>query len=232
MRATRLNWQQRVEILAREIIVSLLSERRGSVIVFSLRNQFPEFFNRYAAWSWARPSLSLAMMDILDNQAKNIAALRGKNYVFAHLLLPHFPWNLDKECRVLPIDQWRTPYKARSNTSAENLRTTFQAYWRQQYCTHKRVLNIVDQLDAAHPGSVQFLIHGDHGPRILARNLPKRSSGVVLDDVTLKNIVDPFIASRFHNADQADVAEAKTLQDVAQTLLVGAARGEPPAKVH
>jgi hypothetical protein len=50
-----LNWQQRVEILAREIIVRLLSAQRGSVIVFSLRNQFPEFFNRYAAWSWARP---------------------------------------------------------------------------------------------------------------------------------------------------------------------------------
>jgi len=215
-----LPWEQRTAILWREALVALLTHERGSVVVSALRRSFPGFFDEYAAWSWVRPSLSLAMLEVLDAQAAYVVALKGRHYVFAHVLLPHFPWNLDRDCRVRPVSEWRTPYKARYSLAAPAVRAaTFDAYWRQQVCAHRRILAHIDRIDAAHAGRVQFLIHGDHGPRILRRHVPAGSHRRSASDITVRNAVEPFLASRLDNAGSEHIAGAATLQEAAQVLL-------------
>ncbi len=224
-----LDLRSRAIVLLREVMVSLRTKERGSVLMDVLRPRFPQFFARHSSWSWARPSLSLATLRVMEGQVDYVTGLDGKHYVFAHILSPHFPWNLDRNCAVRPLAKWRTPYAARSpKASPETRAAAFEAYWQQQICTHRRVLAAIDRIDAAHPGRVQFLIHGDHGPRILKRHVAADAHRQAGGDVAVRNAVEPFLASRLRHAGSADVADVETMQDAARVLLSRTAAGELP----
>lgn len=216
-------------ILWREVIVALLQGERASVVVEALDARFPGFWGAYARSSRARPGLSLAMLEVLQGQVDYVSSLDGRQYVFAHILLPHFPWNLDRDCAVRPLAQWRTPYAARSpDASPETRAAAFEAYWQQQVCTHRRVLAAIDRIDAAHPGRVQFLVHGDHGPRILKRLVREGDHRRAGTDIAIRNAMEPFLASRLRHAGSAEVAGTQTLQQATQLLLSRTIAGDPP----
>src|SRR5690606_31400821 len=75
-----------------------------------------------------------------------------------------------------------------------------------------------DAVDEAHPGSVQFVLHGDHGPRILARNLATTDKDRQ-DEQTVRNLVSPFVATRLAAGVGSDFAEDATLQSLVFGLL-------------
>jgi hypothetical protein len=171
------------------------------------------------SWKRATPTLPLVALEQIDLAQAGMLKVSGKHYVFAHFLLPHFPWTLDKQCALKPLDAWVLPYAARKNSRPGKRDAALAAYWDQAYCTHKRILQTVDALDAAFPGQVSFLIHGDHGPRILGREIPSEPAAVVDDDMR-RNVLEPFVATRVAVESQPDENESLTMQAAITHMLV------------
>lgn len=169
-------------------------------------------------WRRASPTLPLTVLKEIRSAARQTRELRGKHYVFAHFLLPHFPWALGRDCAVKAAAKWRLPYSARKDESDEQAQA-FAAYWEQSYCTHRELLQVVDSLDALFPGRVRFLIHGDHGPRIMARTLPKFGQPPVGEQVR-RNVMEPFIASRVGTRAELPMAETLDMQAFVRRLLL------------
>lgn len=104
------------------------------------------------------PDMPLASLNEMKALLARAQGAEGKHYFFGHFLLPHFPWTMGKDCRVNPTDDWRAPDVSGSSDSVAYYASMTQGYWQQTYCAHRRILETVDALDAAHPGKVRCSI--------------------------------------------------------------------------
>lgn len=217
---------QRLQVLERELYAALISERHGLVLVDLVR---PAIFEYLVLRSnWRNPTLPLVAMQQFDLLQQGLLEARGRQYVFAHILLPHFPWVYDQDCKVKPFAAWRLPYAARYRPEADARAEAFAAYQDQAMCAHHKVLALVDALDQAYPGQVQFIIHGDHGPRILLREIPE--AGVdSLDADTRRNLLSAFVAARLAQDPGVLLPADASLQTVIPTLVQRAIGGVDPA---
>jgi hypothetical protein len=176
-----------------------------------------------SAHAWRQtPDLSLSALSEMHTVLERAKSAAGKRYFFGHFLLPHFPWTLDKDCKVKPMDEWQQSDETGASKNADERIAATHAYWQQTYCTHKSVLKIVDALDAAHPGKVRFLIHGDHGPRIFRTTFPGAGEEP-LTDQTRRTLLEPFIASRLESDLNAIEGKSETMQALLQRLLTAEA---------
>lgn len=101
----------------------------------------------------------MATFDWAIEQARSLEP--GKA-MFAHILLPHYPYSYDANCRVRRLADWL------SRVSVAQWKSRYAAYFDQVACATRKV----DQLLAAvvsskAAGKTVFVIHGDHGSRIV-----------------------------------------------------------------
>jgi hypothetical protein len=101
----------------------------------------------------------MATFDWAIEQARSLEP--GKA-MFAHILLPHYPYSYDANCRVRRLADWL------ARVSAVAWESRYAAYFDQVACATRKV----DQLLAAvasskAAGKTVFVIHGDHGSRIM-----------------------------------------------------------------
>ena len=86
---------------------------------------------------------------------------------FAHLLLPHRPFEVDANCVAYGNLNERVGFDSHSYLTGAQWRSLLALYDAQSRCTHRKVAEVLDALDAvAGPGKSIVLIHGDHGARI------------------------------------------------------------------
>ena len=174
----------------------------------------------------ARPAVTVLWPPYEDGGYSLLVDGSGRHYVFAHIMLPHFPWVFDGDCEVKDFRGWRLPYAARQSASSSQARKdAYVAYQDQSLCMHRKVLALVDAVDSAHPGQVQFVIQGDHGPRIMRRKIP--AGGVdSLDEQVRKNLLSPFVAARVHGSTVGHpVPAGASLQVLVPELLARAVQG-------
>lgn len=133
------------------------------------------FLHRLLTWwspgyvnqvSLAEPA---AMLELLDRLEVHVATapLRGRALV-VHLLLPHFPWVLDKHCELMPRARWlQPPWMLQEAATAAEPGSYFDGHWQQSACAHRRALRIIDAILArGDAGDATILIHGDHGSKL------------------------------------------------------------------
>ena len=106
-------------------------------------------------------STSLATLAMTDDLNQRLAKARPGEAFFVHVLLPHYPYALDENCRVLPWRDWKKPFAPRS------LDVRQHAYFAQVRCTIRRVDAALQALSRSPAGANPVvIIHGDHGSRI------------------------------------------------------------------
>lgn len=90
----------------------------------------------------------------------------GDLYV-AHLLLPHHPYVFDRDCHVLPIEQW-VDLDVPSPVTSTSIRTgRYERYKAQVICTNRMITALLDNIasrDCLRDAII--VLHGDHGSRI------------------------------------------------------------------
>jgi hypothetical protein len=101
---------------------------------------------------------AMASFDEVIGAARSLAP--GKA-IFAHLLLPHYPYVYDQRCGTRRLGDWL------GRASAVPWETRYQRYFEQVTCTTRKVEELLAAV-ASSPaaGKTVFLIHGDHGSRI------------------------------------------------------------------
>ncbi|MDP6977798.1 MAG: hypothetical protein QF570_04235 [Myxococcota bacterium] len=136
---------------------------------------------------------SVSSHQMLPRVEEAFAATRPGEATFAHLLLPHFPYAYDAQCRLRPSPlAWRS-YKAEGLRGAHNDATSraerYRLYLEQLTCTQKQLNEMLERV-LAQPAmrDALVIVHGDHGVRLNLR------APVVpnLERLTARDYLDAF----------------------------------------
>ena len=117
------------------------------------------------------PSSAIALKAV-DSLEHRLQTLRRGEALVAHLYLPHHPYMLDAQCRVVPDtaewhDRTATLWWLGVSSRAENWRARHEAYFRQSRCLNARlreIFQLLDQRKVLRDATV--IVHGDHGSLI------------------------------------------------------------------
>ena len=150
---------------------------------------------------------SIVNLDILEDVATQAATIAPGEAIIAHVLLPHLPYVLDRDCDLRRPAQWGYPLR---QDNSVNLDKTYATFWDQAICTGNRIADIMEQVKDR--DDVVFVVHGDHGGRIfqgtedesdidnlgtfLAIKSPVLDGGLLIEPVSLQNT----FAREFDNA--------------------------------
>ena len=106
-------------------------------------------------------STSPATLAFFDELAQGLSNARPGNVYFAHILLPHYPYAFDEDCRLLRWRDWEKPFGGRNFSKRQ------RAYFAQVHCTTKKIDLLLKALGRSPAGKNSVvIIHGDHGSRI------------------------------------------------------------------
>ena len=106
-------------------------------------------------------STSPASLSALNELARSLSKAEPGNVYFAHVLLPHYPYALDRICRLRNWRDWEKPFTGRKLSKRQH------AYYEQVRCTTRKVETLLRALDRSPAGKNNIvIIHGDHGSQI------------------------------------------------------------------
>jgi len=106
---------------------------------------------------------------------------------FVHLMLPHYPYAYDAECRLRPRPaEWLTNSDRRAfpmSNSVESRAHRYTLYLEQMDCTHRELADLFLAMQRSGVfGAAEIVIHGDHGSRI----------GLAPMDARAADFIDPM----------------------------------------
>ena len=125
-------------------------------------------------WSWERARVGpLPAIPVLEELVRDIRSGAHGRVFFAHLLWPHDPYILGRECRMNPmVEEWSytgdpsLPWPQKN--SPESWRQNYQRYVDQVFCLHRELgtlLRVLRETSTFEDATV--ILHGDHGSRIV-----------------------------------------------------------------
>ncbi len=138
---------------------------RLSTVLTALRKETPLF--GFLGKSSDRLS-SLSAMPILEALPAQVAEMPAGTLRLFHILLPHYPFAYDAECRLRESPEaWLNAYDealrpAKNDAASRELR--WHAYLEQMHCLYSRLEGVVQ---AAEKRGAVVILHGDHGSRIV-----------------------------------------------------------------
>lgn len=110
----------------------------------------------------AGQSSTIGTMEVLDELKQQMNSIEGGQAIFAHLLLPHFPFVVGEDCRYLPWSAWEGRYLHSTIQSRRN------GYSDQIRCTERQLASMLDAISRSRAAAnAVVIIHGDHGSRIV-----------------------------------------------------------------
>lgn len=123
-----------------------------------------------------RPPQTITLM---QTAAEGLRELDKGEAALLHLLVPHFPYMLDEQCRVKSPDAVRAPKWGMEHLGKPfSLVAVERAYWEQAACVHDTLMETIDAILESPGGEdAVVLVHGDHGSRLLKKlTYPKREA--------------------------------------------------------
>jgi hypothetical protein len=126
------------------------------------------------AWSWEQGIPAPAgTMPIFDAVAADLATAQRGTFIFAHILMPHYPYIYDANCQQLPEDEWLLRSDAaRANVPGgiinvpEGRAERYASYREQVICTERKIAALFDAIPPALRDDAIIIVQGDHGSRI------------------------------------------------------------------
>jgi hypothetical protein len=126
-------------------------------------------YGRQPPWLTARVS-SLSAMRVLDQLTSDLPRIGPGSLVFVHLMLPHFPYAYDAECRLEPLPRnwlWASVRGTGFRNSPVSRQQRYARYLEQMACLSAKLGGFFDAMAAAGVlDEARILVHSDHGSRI------------------------------------------------------------------
>ncbi len=116
---------------------------------------------------------SVNTMAAMDTLSASIQQLTPGHMLFAHLLLPHFPYVYREDCsqRTIPEAMDNMEKVPPEFRTTESRRIRFDQYLRQMECLYVRLDELFQRMQASGMFSDSIVIvHGDHGARLGLRH--------------------------------------------------------------
>lgn len=164
----------------------------------------------------------LTSMVAFDHLIKvDLQNMRRGQYLFAHLLTPHFPYVFSEECNLRPLHEWRnkTVLPGQRDT-LETRAERYRLYAEQLACTRKQIDRLLIAIESnSELTDAVLIINGDHGSRIAIEdreNLLQEGYG---EDDYLRDWHAAFFAVRLPERQGGVVAEPYTIHDLFWALI-------------
>jgi hypothetical protein len=126
------------------------------------------------AWDWERGNAApLSSMPLFDTVATELSKAQRGDFLFAHLLIPHYAYVYDTGCRPRPPSQWLARKSGGeadvsggfSNTRSGRARR-YALYFEQMVCAQQKIGQLLDAIPSSLREDAIVIIQGDHGSRI------------------------------------------------------------------
>jgi hypothetical protein len=179
--------------------------------------------NTIAQWHAGRGGAGMAMFALFQLRDGLRTGLLG-SYHFGHILLPHFPYELDRTCKASTdvADRLGAGWLDGlwGNTTASR-RVRWALYAEQVECVYTKLESLLDTIDSvAPPQGVMIVIHGDHGSRI-TRNHPIPEHASQLSDQDLLDAFATLLVVRGPGISPGVDTSAVSIQRLVPTLIYG-----------
>lgn len=124
-------------------------------------------------WKGDRSHAGAAFSQLVQLE-HDIAENSGGTLFFAHLLLPHYPYELDRNCNAYGSPSQRldrVAYPQPYGNSPTTRRVRYLYYGGQMRCLYRRLAEFMEGIaSASGSDNMVIMIHGDHGSRIAIRD--------------------------------------------------------------
>ncbi len=177
------------------------------------------------------PISTLRAMDELEVMVKQ--AKQGQA-IFAHLLMPHFPYAFENDCTVKSRrSKWlniSSPQMAPDRNDSTSRAIRYPSYLRQIQCTNKRLEFLFEALETAGIwDNALIVIHGDHGSR-LTLSQPDYPNVNEMSETDFADAFGTLLAIKFpHGVGHLD-RRFIPLTDVFENLFLKKEQTWPPAE--
>lgn len=150
-------------------------------------------------------------------------AIPPGSYRFGHFLMPHAPYEVDRNCKGLTEVHQRlsptVPWSQRN--TAESRRIRWALYAGQTECLYRQLDSMLARLDSvAPPQGLLVLIQGDHGSRIF-RTSPEPGNADRLGDQDLLDAYSTLLAIRGPGLGEGVDSSAVDIQSTVPRLIAG-----------
>ena len=161
--------------------------------MFLHRSEIDRRLHRAFEWPEPRRVSAVSTMQASDSIVSMLRRARPGDAYLIHLMLPHYPYTFDSECRMRPDpNRWldaSAPAAAPRQNTLDSRRVRYPLYLEQLDCTQKLVSRMLDALvEAGVYDQSIVMVHGDHGSRI--DTVPPVSP--FLDELRPQDYVDAF----------------------------------------
>jgi hypothetical protein len=155
--------------------------QRGRDYYQSFRNGIIPYGVSLPSATWDRHAVTaLPYLFTLGDLWENILDLPEGNAVFAHLLIPHYPYVAKADCTIKgSINEWKYssllftphyPFREGMHNTENSRKAHYQEYFKQVQCIYMKLDELFQKME--HAGIFEnavIAIHGDHGSRIVKR---------------------------------------------------------------
>ena len=227
------NWLVRADLWQYELLYKFANNKHApeisirQILPFYLYDKIsPNWLNYYLRMAHAGLSRSFATPYIMDQEKNELInefnTSSENNLAFMHLLIPHHPYILDRQCQLKPRENWDDL----SEWALRDYDHLVRAYWDQYMCAHLKALELYDALKKAIPQDIEFIVQGDHGSR-LRRGGPVVEIAFTYDASLSQGIKNayfsPFIAMKLSDPSIIPT-NAKTMQELVRPVLISLAK--------
>jgi len=223
IRAANIGAWQRAVFLRNAALDASSTLRMLRLRYLPLQNRFPVLPDWRAHNGNPGPLTSRPAIEAVTERLRTISP---GDAVFAHFMIPHFPYLHRSDCSVRPkVRDWlnRVPFEAaglldlpRHGTEEQNdensRRVRYERYLEQLGCTKAIIEQFFDALrQSGHWDEAIVVIHGDHATRIF-RRLPNTRNVDQLTGEDFRDAFSTFYAAKTPFLDAGTVPDALPLQ--------------------
>lgn len=109
----------------------------------------------------------LAALNLLQEVREILSSIKPGQAYIAHLLIPHYPFMMDTDCRIKNYKKWTSSNRLlETNESPIPEEEIYRDYWDQSACAHRRVMSMIDMVRNEFDINPIIFVQGDHGSRI------------------------------------------------------------------
>jgi hypothetical protein len=209
-------------------VESYLAQRAGDVLSKALLAGLTDRDAGNTVWMSDRAATGTALQSLAEFR-RQLRSVRPGSYHFGHFLMPHAPYEVDRECNGLRSVNERLSRvvpRLRRNTT-ESRRIRWALYAGQTECLYRHLDSVLAQLEsAAPPQGLTILIQGDHGSRIV-RTLPEPANAGRLRDEDVLDSFSTLLAMRGPGIHEGIDSSAVAIQSAVPRLLAGESAAHP-----
>ncbi len=181
--------------------------------------------NTDSLWQRNAPRLSpFAAFSMIQDIVKDIENGAAGKVFFIHLILPHYSYVFEDDCRIVEDEkQWLNRTQRSGYNSPNGRKERYKRYFKQTRCLHTALTRIYDAL--ASTGLYEMatiIVHGDHGSRIGLLDVNAKT----VNRVSSQDLIDAYstlyIVKRPNQVGATNL-ETRSVQDLFGEQFLGAA---------